>query len=101
MSNGFIVVARERGEGGIYIEAVEDDIEEYLEERDMRIIYCQGISDVARVKDKINTWLEDNDDFKDRHDTDINELIAEMIASLQWIANEHPLQTFHRQDEPS
>ena len=98
MSNGYVIVARSREDSGVRVEAIEEDVEEYLVERDMRIIYCQAVSDVEVVKDKIDRWLEQNDDFGHRLEEDINDLIAEMVSSLQWVANEHPLKSFNRCD---
>ena len=53
------------------------------------------ISDVDVVQEKIDRWLEENDDLTYRQE-DINDIIAEMVSSIQWIANEHPLKSFRR-----
>lgn len=77
---------------GIYVETT-DDWEEYMSVGRRRLIYCQAVSDVEIVQEKIDQWLEENDDLKNR-EGDINETVAEMISSIQWIANEHPLKGF-------
>jgi K+/H+ antiporter YhaU regulatory subunit KhtT len=94
MSNGFIMLTRNRELGGIYVETTEN-CEEYMNDDERRMIYCQAVSDVDVVQEKIDRWLEENDDLMYRQE-DINEIIAEMISSIQWIANEHPLKSFHR-----
>ena len=94
MSNGFIMLTRDREVGGIYVETT-DDWQEYMNDEERRLIYCQAISDVDVVQEKIDRWLEENDDLTYRQE-DINDIIAEMVSSIQWIANEHPLKSFRR-----
>lgn len=91
-SNGYIMVTRDKEIRGIYVETT-DDWEEYMEETPRRMIYCQAVSDVEIVQEKIDQWLKDNEDLKFRQE-DVNDTIAEMISSIQWIANEHPLKIF-------
>lgn len=91
-SNGYIMVTRDKEIRGIYVETT-DDWEEYMEETPRRMIYCQAVSDVEIVQEKIDQWLKDNEDLKFRQE-DVNDTIAEMISSIQWIANEHPLKSF-------
>jgi len=90
MNNGYIMITRDTDTRGIYVETTDDWVE-YIDER--RMIYCQAISDTDLVQEKIDRWLEENDDLKDR-DTDVNDTIAEIVSSIQWIANEHPLRSF-------
>jgi hypothetical protein len=91
MTNGYIIVARSRDTKGIYIETNED-LDDYA---DMRIIYCQAVCGIEAVQEKIDRWVDENDDVRDRTD-DVNDSIAEMVSSMQWIANEHPIQSFRR-----
>jgi len=95
MTNGFIMVFRDREIGGIHVETTED-WQEYMEEGDRRLIYCQAVSEVETVQKKIDRWLEENDEWK-HSEEDINAIVAEVVSSLQWIANEHPLECFRRQ----
>ena len=94
MTNGFIMLTREREVGGIYVETT-DDWGEYMNDEERRMIYCQAVSDVEEVQQKIDQWLQDNEDLTYRQD-DLNDVIAEMVSSIQWIANEHPLKSFRR-----
>jgi hypothetical protein len=95
MTSGFVIVSRDRETGGIYVETTED-WQEYMEEGDCRMIYCQAVSDLKRVQEKIDRWLEENDGWKHR-EGDVNDTVAEIVSSIQWIANEHPLQCFRHQ----
>lgn len=89
MVNGFLMMVRDYEEGGIYVEAVED-WEEY---EGWRMIYCQAVSDVGVVREKIDRWREENSGGH-QEKGDMNEVVADMVSSLQWIANEHPLRCF-------
>lgn len=91
MTNGYIIVARSRDTKGIYIETNED-LDDYA---DMRMIYCQAVGEIEAVQEKIDRWVDENEDVRDRND-DVNDSIAEMVSSMQWIANEHPIQSFRR-----
>lgn len=86
------MLTRDRGMGGIYVETT-DDWQEHMEDDGRRMIYCQAVSDVGMVQDKIDRWLAENDDMAHGQE-DINDKVAEMVASIQWIANEHPLRSF-------
>lgn len=88
------MLTRDREIGGIYVETT-DDWQEYMEDEKRRLIYCQAVSDVEVVQQKIDQWLQDNEDLTYRQD-DLNDVIAEMVSSIQWIANEHPLKSFRR-----
>jgi K+/H+ antiporter YhaU regulatory subunit KhtT len=92
MTNGFIVVSRDREMGGIYVETTED-WQEYMEDGERRMIYCQAVSDLEEAQQKIDQWLDENDDLAYRQEN-MNDLVAEMVSSMQWIANEHPLRSF-------
>lgn len=94
MTNGFIMLTRDRELGGIYAETTED-WQEYMNNEERRMIYCQAISDIDVVQEKMDRWLEENDDLTYRQE-DINDTIAEIVLSIQWIANEHPLTSFRR-----
>lgn len=89
MTNGYVVVARSRETKGIYVEATDD----WTDYADMRLIYCQAVGSVEEVNEKIERWLEENEGLQHRQD-DVNDVIAEMVASVQWIANEHPVRSF-------
>lgn len=91
MANGFLMVVRDYEEGGVYVEVVED-WEEY---KGWRMIYCQAVSDVGEVMEKIDRWKEEQHGIH-QEENDLNEIIAELVSSLQWIANEHPLRCFRR-----
>lgn len=92
MVNGFLMVVRDYEEGGIYVEAVEDG----GEYEDWRMIYCQAVSDVGVVREKLDRWREEH--VVPEEEEDINDVVAELVSSLQWIANEHPLRCFRRPD---
>lgn len=96
MTSGYIMVSRDREMGGIYVETTED----WQEHVERRMIYCQAVSDVGEVQQKIDQWLVENDDLTYRQE-DMNDIIAEMVSSMQWIANEHPLQSFRRRSSVS
>lgn len=98
MTNGFIMLTRDRGLGGIYVETT-DDWQEYIEDDhdQRRMIYCQAVSDVEVVQQKIDQWLTENAEDVAHRQEDINDTIAEMVSSIQWIANEHPLRSFRCQ----
>jgi hypothetical protein len=95
MTNGFILVTRDREIGGIYVETTED-WQEYMEDEQRRMIYCQAVSDVGVVQQKIDQWVAENAEDMVHRQEDINDTIAEMVSSIQWIANEHPLHSFRR-----
>lgn len=95
MSNGFVLVARDCEEGGVHVETT-DDWEEYMSGREWRLIYCQAVSDLVVVREKVAQWLEEEEAKGGDEDADVNNVIAEAVSSLQWIANEHPLTCFHR-----
>ena len=95
MTNGFIIVTRNREMGGIFIETT-DDWEEIMD-GNRRMIYCQAVSDTEIVQQKIEEWLGENVDLKDRPQ-DINDTVAEMVSSMQWIANEHALRCFRHRE---
>ena len=88
------MLTRDREIGGIYVETT-DDWQEYMEDEKRRLIYCQAVSDVEVVQQKIDQWLQDNEDLTYRQE-DLNDVIAEMVSSIQWIANDHPLKSFRR-----
>lgn len=90
MTNGYIIIVRNRQNSHIIVNTIET-IEDYLEETDYRIIYCQAVSDLEIVTEKVSNWLEETTEFVDN---DINECIASTIMSLQWIANDHTLKSF-------
>lgn len=90
MTNGFILLTRDRDNHGIYVETTEDWMD-YMDENNRRMIYCQAVANVEIVQDKVDTWLEE---YEPMLNTSINDQIAELISSLQWIANEHPLESF-------
>ena len=87
--NGFLYMFRHRDTGGVYVETAED-MEDVLDVDVQRIIYCQAVSDVEMVQEKIRQWKEE----LDVEEGNINDRIADMVSSLQWIANEHTLQSF-------
>lgn len=86
--NGFIIVYHNRETKGICVDVVED-LEQYFEEK-YRLLYCQGVSEMDVVKEKVDNWLHDSVLIDD----DINEKIASIIISLQWIANDYPVKSF-------
>ena len=89
-TNGYIYMFRDRTTRGVYVEAVDDmEITE-----DQRLIYCQAVSDIDIVDEKLDQWVEDMGEERDQYDH-VKDQIAWMISSLQWIANEHPVQSFH------
>jgi hypothetical protein len=90
--NGYVMLTRDTETGGIYVETA-DDWEDYMDERPRRMIYCQAVSNMEIVEEKIDRWLNENEDMKYRQE-DVNDTIAELISSIQWIANEHPLKSF-------
>lgn len=93
MAQGYVVISRDSSDSGVYIETT-DDLEEYMEEHpDRRLLYCQAVSDVETVEDEVTQCLEDNEDIDKTH-PDINNQIASIISSIQWIANDHPLRGF-------
>ena len=96
MTNGFVILTRDREMGGIYVETT-NDWQEYMEDGQRRMIYCQAVSDVEVVQQKIDQWVAENADDMAHQQEDINDTIAEMVSSIQWIANEHPLHSFRRQ----
>jgi len=86
------MLTRDKETGGVYVETT-DDWMEYMEEKPRRLIYCQAVSCIEVVGEKINQWLDDNEDMKHRQE-DVNDTIAELVSSIQWIANEHSLRSF-------
>lgn len=94
MTNGFIYMFRHRETDGVYIETPED-MEDVLDVEGHRLIYCQAVSDVDVVREKIKQWKEE----LDVEEGNINDQVAEMVSSLQWIANEHALQCFRPPNE--
>lgn len=91
MTNGFIYMFRDRATGGVYIETHED-MEDVLDMEMQRIIYCQAVSDLDVVEQKIKQW---NDELQvNIEEGNINDQVAEMVSSIQWIANDHPLCSF-------
>lgn len=89
MVNGFVIIVRNKEDHTITVETT-DDFEDYLDER-KRLIYCQAVSDIDIVEEKVAQWLEDNH-YSDVNN--VNDAIAEMVSSIQWIANDHPLSSF-------
>lgn len=94
MTSGYILITRDRDTSGIYVETA-DDWMDVLEEYDRRVLYCQAVSDKDVVQEKLDRWLEENEISLQEDIPDMNSQIAELISSIQWIANEHPLQCFH------
>lgn len=95
MTNGYIMVTRDRETSGIHIETTYY-WRRYMDEG-RRMIYCQAVSDVDTVQEKIDRWLEENQEEPDvrfEEGYDINDKIAEMVSAVQWIGNEHPLRCF-------
>lgn len=92
MTNGYIILTRDREDSGIYLETVEDWID-YMEEKNRRVLYCQAVSNMEQVQVKIDSWLDEYNELEHENEN-INDQIAEIISSIQWIANEHPLQSF-------
>lgn len=91
MTNGFIYMFRDRVTGGVYIETHED-MEDVLDMDIQRIIYCQAISDLDMVEQKLKQWKDELE--MNVEEGNINDQVAVMVSSLQWIANEHPLSSF-------
>ena len=87
--SGFLVVARDRGTGGI-VATVLDDWEEEL--KGTRLIYAQAVADVDVVRDELGEWLQHAD--PEEGGTTMNDRVAWLVESAQWIANQHPLQCF-------
>lgn len=94
MTNGYIMLTRDRDDNGIYVETTYDWLD-HMEEKNRRLLYCQAVSDVEQVQEKIDIWLEENQEELHQNYENINDQIAELVSSIQWIANEHPLQSFH------
>ena len=90
MASGWVVMSRDRHTKGIYVETTYD-WEDLVDGR--RLIYCQAVSDLDKVQEKLETLLED-DDYHSDDISDINDKISELVSSVQWIANEHPLRSF-------
>lgn len=91
MTNGFLYMFRDRVTGGVYIE-IQEDMEDVLDMDVQRIIYCQAVSELDVVEQKIKQWKDELQ--VNVEEGNINDHVAEMISSLQWIANEHPLYSF-------
>lgn len=92
MENGYIVVVRDREDGGIYVQLVDDWLE-YMEEKPRRLIYCQAVCDMVQVQKKLDDMLEEYEQ-KDPTHSEANDQISELVEFVQWIANEHPLHSF-------
>ena len=88
--NGWIIITRNRETKGVYVEVTED-WREILGE-DCRLIFCQAVSDVETVGQKVDQLLQEGSYHNDTGD--VNDTIAELISSVQWIANEHSLRSF-------
>lgn len=91
MPNGYVMIVRDKETGMIYVETTNDWLA-YMEETPKRMIYCQAVSDVDTVQGKIDTWM---DEEEDEEEEDANDQIASMVSAVQWIANEHPVRSFH------
>lgn len=90
MTNGYLMLTRDKENSGIYLETTEDWMD-IVEENNRRVLYCQAVADVEQVQQKLDQWLQEMPEMEQE---DINDQIAEIISSIQWIANEHPLQCF-------
>ena len=95
MTSGFLMLTRDRETRGIYVETV-DDWQERMSDEQRRMIYCQAVSDVETVQQKVDQWVAENGEGVAQRQGDINDTIAEIVSSIQWIANEHPLHSFRR-----
>lgn len=93
MPNGFLIVVRNLSDSGIIVEAVED-WEDFMDEQPRRLIYCQAISNLEAVVIEVKKWKED---FS-AQTTDVNDIIAEIVSSIQWIGNDYPLRSFRNLD---
>lgn len=88
--DGYIVVSRDHEDCGVYVEAT-DDLFRFVGGDERRMIYCQAVSDVETVQEELGRWLETH---QINQNDDINDIIAEIVSSVQWIANDHPLRCF-------
>jgi len=91
MDNGFIIMVRNIESGSIIVDTTYD-WEEYIFEKPRRLIYCQAVSEMSIVDQKIQTLV--NEYITDDDNLNINDKILEIINSVQWIANEHYLTSF-------
>lgn len=91
--SGYLAVVRDRGTGGVSV-VVVDDWEDAL--AGVRLIYCQAVADADVVRGKVAAWLEDADPGEGG--LTMNDRVAWLVSSAQWIANDHPLQCFRFKD---
>lgn len=91
MSEGFVVLYRNRATSEIIVDAI-DDITTIFESCDCRLIYAQAISNVDAVRKEI-TVVKVDDEL-----SDINAQIADLIDQAQWISNAHHLRSFSPHD---
>lgn len=89
MASGWILITRDPRTKGIYVDTTDDWLE-LVEGR--RLIYCQAVSDVDKVQEKLDRFRQD--DSHDDVEANMNDRIAELVSSVQWIANDFPLRSF-------
>lgn len=94
MNNGFLLITRNVHTGGIYLETT-DDWSDLIDDR--RLIYCQAVSNLDLVQSEVHTWLQENSSTLP-DDTPVNDIVSWLVSSAQWIANDHPLQSFRSKD---
>lgn len=88
--SGYLVVVRDRGTGGVSVVVFDELGGEAL--AGLRLIYCQAVADADVVRGRVVEWLEDAD--PEEGGLTMNDRVAWLVASAQWIANDHPLQCF-------
>lgn len=98
MPNGYVMIVRDKETGEIHVETTDHWLS-YMEETPKRMIYCQAVSNVDNVQEKIDEWIEDEEEKEEEDNA--NDYIANMVSSIQWIANEHPIQSFRYRENLS
>lgn len=94
---GYVIIARNRDDGGIVADVVED-WEDFMEETPRRLIYCQGVGDMEGAKCALDDFIDsyEGEICGDSADV-ICQQIADLVVSVQWIANDFPIKSFKKQ----
>lgn len=87
---GFVIIVRDCDTSGIVVDVVED-WEDFMEETSRRLIYCQAVGNLEGARDAVDDFLNS---YVNNEDEDVCQQIAELVSSVQWIANDFPLQSF-------
>ena len=94
---GYVIIARNRDGGGIVADVV-DDWEDFMEETSRRLIYCQGVGDMESARQALSDFIES---YQNDHDDDVCQQIADLVVSVQWIANDFPIKSFTKKKSDS